>query len=104
MLTFRMAVPTDVMRQKRPSRRQRFARLETPQGRGYSSAVQLLAAIGAPPMVEPKIRFDDGAAYEEIMGVWSRFAGEIFLDWLSPPSGLRWVDMVAATGPSLNFW
>lgn len=49
-------------------------------------------------MVEPKIRFDDGAAYEEMMGVWSRFAGEIFLDWLSPPSGLRWVDIGCGNG------
>jgi hypothetical protein len=26
-------------------------------------------------------------------GNWSRFAGEIFLDWLAPPSGLRWIDI-----------
>jgi|SoiMethySBSTD1v2_1073268.scaffolds.fasta_scaffold313499_1 ubiquinone/menaquinone biosynthesis C-methylase UbiE len=49
-------------------------------------------------MLEPKIRFDDGAAYEEMMGVWSRFAGEIFLDWLSPPSGLRWIDIGCGNG------
>jgi trans-aconitate methyltransferase len=49
-------------------------------------------------MVEPKIRFDDGAAYEEMMGVWSRFAGEIFLGWLSPPSGLRWIDIGCGNG------
>ena len=49
-------------------------------------------------MVEQKIRFDDGAAYEQMMGIWSRFAGEIFLDWLAPPSGLRWIDIGCGTG------
>jgi ubiquinone/menaquinone biosynthesis C-methylase UbiE len=49
-------------------------------------------------MVEPKIRFEDGAAYEELMGVWSRFAGEIFVDWLSPRPGLRWVDIGCGNG------
>lgn len=49
-------------------------------------------------MAEPKIRFDDGAIYEQIMGVWSRFAGEIFLDWLKPPSGLRWIDIGCGNG------
>jgi SAM-dependent methyltransferase len=49
-------------------------------------------------MVEPKIRFDDGAAYEQMMGVWSRSAGEIFLDWLSPPTGLRWIDIGCGNG------
>ena len=49
-------------------------------------------------MVEQKIRFDDGAAYERWMGTWSRFAGEIFLDWLAPPSGLRWIDVGCGNG------
>lgn len=49
-------------------------------------------------MAEPKIRFDDGAAYEQMMGIWSRFAGEIFLDWLKPPSGLRWIDIGCGNG------
>ena len=49
-------------------------------------------------MVEQKIRFDDGAAYEQMMGIWSRFAGEIFLDWLAPPSGLRWIDVGCGNG------
>ena len=43
-------------------------------------------------MIEPKIRFDDGAAYEQ-MGIWSRRAGEVFLDSLGPPLGLRWIDI-----------
>ena len=44
-------------------------------------------------MVQPQIRYDDGAAYERMMGAWSRIAGEIFLDWLAPPAGLRWIDV-----------
>ena len=34
-------------------------------------------------MVEPQIRYDDGAGYERYMGYWSRLAGETFLDWLA---------------------
>ena len=49
-------------------------------------------------MVEPTIRFDDGAAYERMMGAWSRSVGEIFLDWVSPGSGLRWVDVGCGNG------
>jgi SAM-dependent methyltransferase len=49
-------------------------------------------------MAEQTIRFDDGAAYEQMMGVWSRFAGQIFLDWLAPPPGLRWIDVGCGNG------
>ena len=49
-------------------------------------------------MAEQKIRFDDGASYEQTMGIWSRLAGETFLDWLAPPSGLRWVDIGCGNG------
>jgi len=49
-------------------------------------------------VAEFKIRFDDGAAYERMMGVWSRLAGDIFLDWLAPPSDLRWVDIGCGNG------
>jgi ubiquinone/menaquinone biosynthesis C-methylase UbiE len=49
-------------------------------------------------MVEQKIRFDDGAAYEQMMGIWSRSAGEIFLDWLAPLPGLRWIDVGCGNG------
>src|SRR3954454_1133381 len=50
------------------------------------------------PMVEPQICFDDGADYERMMGEWSQLAGEIFLDWLAPPSGLRWLDVGCGNG------
>ena len=49
-------------------------------------------------MVQPQIRYDDGAAYERMMGAWSRIAGEIFLDWLVPPAGLRWIDVGCGSG------
>jgi SAM-dependent methyltransferase len=45
-----------------------------------------------------EIRFTDGAAYERYMGVWSRLAGETFLDWLAPKPGLRWLDVGCGNG------
>jgi SAM-dependent methyltransferase len=48
-------------------------------------------------MTDP-IRFDDGAAYERYMGKWSQLAGEAFLDWLAPESGLRWLDVGCGNG------
>lgn len=45
-----------------------------------------------------QIRFDDGAAYERYMGTWSRLAGDTFLDWLAPASGLRWLDVGCGNG------
>jgi SAM-dependent methyltransferase len=44
------------------------------------------------------IRFDDGAAYEAFMGKWSQLAGEVFLDWLAPPAGERWIDVGCGNG------
>ena len=49
-------------------------------------------------MTEPQIRFEDGAGYERMMGVWSRSVGEIFLDWLAPKPGLTWVDVGCGNG------
>ena len=49
-------------------------------------------------MADPQIRFDDGAAYERMMGTWSRLAGEVFLDWLALPQGLRCVDVGCGNG------
>jgi len=48
--------------------------------------------------VDPKVRFDDGAAYERMMGVWSRLAGGIFLDWLALPRALRCIDIGCGNG------
>ncbi len=49
-------------------------------------------------MAEHSIRFDDGAAYEQMMGIWSRSVGEVFLDWLASPSGLKWIDVGCGNG------
>jgi ubiquinone/menaquinone biosynthesis C-methylase UbiE len=49
-------------------------------------------------MAEHQIRFEDGAAYERMMGSWSRIGGGIFLDWLAPSPGLRWIDIGCGSG------
>jgi SAM-dependent methyltransferase len=49
-------------------------------------------------MAELAHSFDDGAAYEQFMGRWSRAAGAIFLDWVAPPSNARWLDIGCGTG------
>jgi ubiquinone/menaquinone biosynthesis C-methylase UbiE len=49
-------------------------------------------------VAELTIRFDDGGGYERAMGAWSRLAGGIFLDWLAPPLGLRWIDIGCGNG------
>jgi len=48
-------------------------------------------------MAEQQIRYD-GASYERMMGVWSRLVGDIFIDWLAPRSGLRWIDIGCGNG------
>jgi ubiquinone/menaquinone biosynthesis C-methylase UbiE len=49
-------------------------------------------------MADGQIRFEDGAAYERMMGTWSRLAGEIFIDWLAPRSGMKWIDVGCGNG------
>ena len=49
-------------------------------------------------MPETKSFFTDGAAYERLMGGFTRAAGEIFLDWLALPKGLSWIDVGCGTG------
>jgi ubiquinone/menaquinone biosynthesis C-methylase UbiE len=44
------------------------------------------------------ITFDDGAVYERMMGRWSGLIGNAFLDWLAPPTNLRWVDIGCGNG------
>lgn len=45
-----------------------------------------------------EIRFDDAEAYERYMGKWSQLAGAMFLDWLSLPPGLSWLDVGCGNG------
>jgi 2-polyprenyl-3-methyl-5-hydroxy-6-metoxy-1,4-benzoquinol methylase len=42
-----------------------------------------------------QIRFDDATAYERMMGT---ACGAIFLDWLAPRAGLRWIDVGCGNG------
>lgn len=42
--------------------------------------------------------YEDGEAYERMMGRWSRIAGAKFLDWLDLPKGLRWLDVGCGNG------
>jgi ubiquinone/menaquinone biosynthesis C-methylase UbiE len=49
-------------------------------------------------MTQQPIRFSDGEAYERGMGPWSQLVGQVFLDWLAPQSGLRWIDIGCGSG------
>ncbi len=49
-------------------------------------------------MAEDTQRFSDGTAYEQFMGRWTRAIGTIFLDWLTPPTDARWLDIGCGTG------
>jgi SAM-dependent methyltransferase len=42
--------------------------------------------------------FTDGKSYGQTMGRLSRIAGAAFLDWLSLPEGLRWLDVGCGGG------
>jgi ubiquinone/menaquinone biosynthesis C-methylase UbiE len=46
---------------------------------------------------QPRVFFD-GAAYERVMGRWSRIAGDLFLTWLAPATRLRWLDVGCGNG------
>jgi ubiquinone/menaquinone biosynthesis C-methylase UbiE len=49
-------------------------------------------------MTDTAHSFDDSAAYERFVGSWGRAAGSMFLDWLAPPGGARWLDIGCGTG------
>jgi SAM-dependent methyltransferase len=49
-------------------------------------------------MAETEFRFNDGAAYERFMGPWTRAIGSVFLDWMSIPTGQRWLEVGCGTG------
>jgi ubiquinone/menaquinone biosynthesis C-methylase UbiE len=42
--------------------------------------------------------FNDGEAYERLMGRWSKLVGKEFLDWLDAPKGLAWLDVGCGNG------
>lgn len=49
-------------------------------------------------MSAAQIVFDDGAAYERYMSVWSQKVGHQFIDWLACSPGLRWLDVGCGNG------
>jgi SAM-dependent methyltransferase len=49
-------------------------------------------------MVDWQDPFNDGASYEQMMGGWSRLVGPVFLDWVAPQPGLRWIDVGCGSG------
>ncbi len=42
--------------------------------------------------------FSDGAAYERLMGRWSRRVADPFLSWLDPAPGGEWIDIGCGNG------
>lgn len=42
--------------------------------------------------------WQSGDPYEYYMGRWSKLVAELFVDWLSPRSGLRWLDVGCGSG------
>lgn len=49
------------------------------------------------PAARPFV-FDDGAAYELMMGRWSALVAQPFLAWLALPNGLAWLDAGCGDG------
>ena len=49
-------------------------------------------------MTTEQIQFNDGAAYERYMGVWSQLAGDAFLAWLAPKPEQQWLDIGCGNG------
>jgi len=45
-----------------------------------------------------KDSWESGDPYEYYMGRWSRLVAESFVDWLSPASGLNWLDIGCGSG------
>jgi ubiquinone/menaquinone biosynthesis C-methylase UbiE len=45
-----------------------------------------------------KDSWESGDPYEYYMGRWSLLVAESFVDWLSPPSGLNWLDVGCGSG------
>lgn len=49
-------------------------------------------------MCEAAKLFTDGEIYERLMGRWSRIVAEAFLEWLNPPTNIRWLDVGCGNG------
>lgn len=49
-------------------------------------------------MAEAALTFADSDSYERFMGQWSRAVGSRFLEWISAPASLNWLDVGCGTG------
>ena len=49
-------------------------------------------------MTNEPIKFEDGVAYERMMGVWTQLVGSKFLEWLSPEKDKSWIDVGCGNG------
>ena len=49
-------------------------------------------------MANPPVPFSDGAAYDRVMGGWSRSVGGVVLDWIRSAQGLAWIDVGCGSG------
>jgi ubiquinone/menaquinone biosynthesis C-methylase UbiE len=49
-------------------------------------------------MSHPANQFSDGAAYERLMGRWSRLVGQQFLAWIAVPKAQNWLDVGCGNG------
>ena len=63
-----------------------------------SLMLQSSVGLAGGPMADNKTHFDDAAAYDRFMGRWSRGVGSVFLDWLAPPAGARWLEVGCGSG------
>ena len=48
-------------------------------------------------MSEKKILYEDGTAYEKMVGVWNKLLGTKFIEWLNHASGQSWIDIGCGT-------
>ena len=49
-------------------------------------------------MPDQIIKFEDGAVYEQLMGIWSQSVGLEFLEWLAPTDDQHWIDIGCGNG------
>jgi len=52
--------------------------------------------------VKMKDEWKTGDPYEYYMGRWSNLVAGSFVDWLSPGSDLKWLDVLKKTGTILQ--
>ena len=44
------------------------------------------------------IKYNDAAAYDEMMGAWSQLLGSKFIDWIGPSQNKKWIDIGCGSG------